>query len=157
MAVLLILSYASASLVTISSQLPMLIDDVEVYFVSITGVPLLFLGVALLLQVMIATTGMHAVKILTWSSSPFDVTAALVHHAQLTPVPFRRMHNISDLHAGVGPAKPSEIQPSAWHAHRSIRKVIFSLWGLVVAFAGWAALITLIWNITLRSSESYIS
>ncbi|KAJ8589229.1 hypothetical protein M405DRAFT_818360 [Rhizopogon salebrosus TDB-379] len=38
MAVFRILSYASASLVTISSQLPMLIDDIEVYFVSITGV-----------------------------------------------------------------------------------------------------------------------
>ncbi|KAJ8592027.1 hypothetical protein M405DRAFT_76370 [Rhizopogon salebrosus TDB-379] len=101
-------------------------------------------------------SGMRAVKILTWSSSPFDVTIALGHHAQLTPVPFRCMRNMSDLQAsGLGsPSKPSETQPSAWHAHRSIRKVILSLWGLVVVYGVWAAVATLLWDVTVRSSES---
>jgi hypothetical protein len=154
MAVLLILSYASASLAT--TWIPQGADSVDSGFISIVGVPLLLLGIALFLQVVIAMSGMRAAKILTWSSSPFDVTAALCHHAQLSPVPFRCMRDMSDLHVGgLGdPAKPSEIQPSAWHAHPSIRKVILSLWGLVVAYAVWAPLATLIWNITVLHSAS---
>jgi hypothetical protein len=155
MAVLLTLSYTSASLVILSSD-PLLITwngDVT-YFVSITGVPLLLLGIVMLFQVVIALSGMCAVKILTWSSSPFDVTAALVHHAQLTPVSLRCMCNsmTSDLDVGGGPSRPSEIQPSAWRAHPSIRKVILSLWGLVVAYAGWAMLAAIIWNIFFHNS-----
>ncbi|KAJ8590752.1 hypothetical protein M405DRAFT_896005 [Rhizopogon salebrosus TDB-379] len=85
---------------------------------------------------------MRAVKILTWCSSPFDVTAALVHYAQLILVPLRCMRNVSDLDVSRGLSMPSETQPSAWHAHPSIWKVILSLWGLVLACAGWAALAT---------------
>ncbi|KAG1822942.1 uncharacterized protein BJ212DRAFT_1264057 [Suillus subaureus] len=83
---------------------------------------------------------MRAVKILTWSSSSFHLAAALFHHTKLIPVPFRCMRAVSDLDVLVGPAKPSDTQPSAWHAHPSIRKVIMSLWGLVAAYAGWATL-----------------
>ncbi|KAG2132055.1 hypothetical protein DEU56DRAFT_447582 [Suillus clintonianus] len=89
---------------------------------------------------------MRAVKILTWSSSPLDLTAALVHHTQLTPIAFRCMRCVSDLDANGGPAKPSETQPAAWHAHPSIRKVVIFLWGIVVACAGWAALVMYIWH-----------
>ncbi|KAG0698872.1 hypothetical protein DFH29DRAFT_1017075 [Suillus ampliporus] len=99
------------------------------------------ISVALLLQAVIALSGMRAVKILTWSSSPFDLTAALIHHTQLTSVPFRCMRGVSELDAEGGLARPSETQPSAWRAHPSIRKVIISLWGLVVAYAGYAVLI----------------
>jgi hypothetical protein len=157
MAVLLILSYSSASLVTISSEFTTIIGDVEVTtnMVAIMGLPLLLLGIALFLQVVIAMSGMRAAKILTWSSSPFDVTVALGHYAQLAPVPFRCMRNMSDLYVGGlgGPVKPSEAQPSAWQAHRSIRKVILSLWGLVVVYAVWTVLATVIWDITVRRSE----
>jgi len=38
-------------------------------------------------------------------------------------------------------------------AHPSIRKVIMSLWGLVVACAIWAVLVTLIWNNTFRKNQ----
>ncbi|KAG0704290.1 hypothetical protein DFH29DRAFT_849312 [Suillus ampliporus] len=112
----------------------------------ILGLPLLLLGVALLLQVVIAWSGMRAVKILTWSSSSLDLTAALIHHTQLTPVPLRCMRAMSNMDVYEGPAKPSHTQPSAWHAHPSIRKIIISLWGLVVACAGWAALVTYFYN-----------
>ncbi|KAG2153853.1 hypothetical protein DEU56DRAFT_771314 [Suillus clintonianus] len=105
-----------------------------------------FLVDGLLLQVVIALSGMRAIKILTWSSSPFDLTAALVHHAQLTPVLFRCMRGVSDLDVDGGPARPSETQPSVWHAHPSIRKVIISLWCLVVACAGWGVLILHIYD-----------
>ncbi|KAG1780431.1 hypothetical protein EV702DRAFT_1194570 [Suillus placidus] len=138
-AVLLIISYSSASLVVCSNEDSTPLKDEE--GLAIAGLPLLILGVALLLQVMIALSGMRAVKVLTWSSSPFDLTAALVHHTQLTPATFRCMRCVSDLDTNGGPARPSETQPSAWHAHPSIRKVVISLWGIVVACAGWAVLV----------------
>ncbi|KAG2158224.1 uncharacterized protein EDB93DRAFT_654994 [Suillus bovinus] len=152
-AVLLIISYTSATLIVCPDSHNML--PTQALFgdgVSIAGLPLLFLGVALLLQVMIALSGMRAVKILTWSSSPFDLTAALVHHTQLTPATFRCMRRVSDLDVDEGPAKPPETQPSAWHAHPSIRKVVISLWVIVAACAGWATLVIYIWN---HFGESY--
>ncbi|OJA09475.1 hypothetical protein AZE42_10830 [Rhizopogon vesiculosus] len=167
MAVLLILSYTSTLLVVLSSKF-VTANSVGVDIFSfnsltiqvyITGLPLVLLGVTLLFQVMTAWSGIKAVKILTWSSSSVDMTAALVHHMQLTPVslynpfptpvPFRCMRGVSDIDAYGCPAKPLETQPSAWHAHPSIRKVILSLWGLVVACAVWATVNTLILNIDL--------
>ncbi|KAG2070430.1 hypothetical protein BDR04DRAFT_1155650 [Suillus decipiens] len=143
MAVLLIISYSSVSLITSFDDLHGITAPISgpyIYPFTILGLPLLILGIALLLQVVIAWSSMRAVKILTWSSSPFDLTAALVHHTQLIPVPFRCLRAVSDLDLYGGPAKPSDRQPSAWHAHPSIRKVIMSLWGLVMAYAGWATL-----------------
>ncbi|KAG1857296.1 hypothetical protein C8R48DRAFT_659593 [Suillus tomentosus] len=90
---------------------------------------------------MIALSAMRAVKILTWSSSPFDLAAALVHHTQLTPTTSRCMRRVSDLDTYGGPAKPPETQPSAWHAHPSIRKVVIFLWVIVTACAVWAAIV----------------
>ncbi|KAG1858262.1 hypothetical protein C8R48DRAFT_834861 [Suillus tomentosus] len=147
-AVLLIISYSSASVVICLDQnytetsFPTVVSE----GIAIAGIPLLILGVALLLQVNIALSGMRAVKILTWSSSPFDVTAALVHHTQLTPATFRCMRRVSDLDMYGGPAKPPETQPSAWHAHPSIRKVVIFLWVIVAACTGWAALVMYIWG-----------
>ncbi|KAG1863728.1 hypothetical protein F4604DRAFT_1657322 [Suillus subluteus] len=144
-AVLLIISYSSASLVVC-------LDSSMTYAdLAIAGTPLFVLGVALLLQVMIALSAMRAVKILTWSSSPFDLTAALVHHTQLTPATLRCMRCVSDLDTDEGPAKPSEIQPSAWHALPSIRRVVISLWVIVAACAGWAALVTYMSHKHLKS------
>ncbi|KAG1902829.1 uncharacterized protein F5891DRAFT_1185959 [Suillus fuscotomentosus] len=86
--------------------------------VIITGFPLLILCVALL-QVMIALSGMRAAKILTWGSSPLDLTTALVHHTQSITTTFWCMRRVSDLDKYGGPATPPETQPSAWHAARS--------------------------------------
>jgi hypothetical protein len=170
-AVLLIISYSSASLVVISDyeySAPTSLPYAE--GIALAGIPLLTLGVALLLQVTIALSGMRAVKILTWSSSPFDLTAALLHHTQLTPTTLQCMRCVSDLDTEGGPAKPSEIQPSAWHAHPSIRKVVIFLWVIIAACVGWAALVTWIshfnsdavplttktWSFLLNESSSYI-
>jgi len=156
MAILLILSYTFSSLVT--SYFGFTYNDSEgamitIYTCRIAGLPLLLLGVALLLQVVIAFLGIQSVKILTWSSSPFDVTAALVYHIQLTPVPLRCMRGVSDVDVHGGPTEPLEVQPSAWDAHPSIRKVIMSLWGLVAACALWAALVILLWNYIFRKDD----
>jgi len=157
MAILLILSYTFSSLVIPSSPMRTITSGysggIMMIRYFIVGLPLLLLGVALLLQVVIASLGIRAVKILTWSSSPFDVTAALVHHIQLTPVPLQCMRGVSDVDVHGGPMKPFEVQPSAWHAHSSIRKIIMSLWGLVVACGVWAALVVLIWNSTFRKIQ----
>ncbi|KAG2737301.1 hypothetical protein P692DRAFT_201066770 [Suillus brevipes Sb2] len=106
---------------------------------------------------MIALSGTRAVKILTWSSSPFDLTAALVHHTQLTPATFRCMRCVSALEADGNPARPSETQPSAWHAHPSIRKVVISLWGVVAACAGWAALVMYLSHKYSGTASTYYS
>ncbi|KAG1902877.1 uncharacterized protein F5891DRAFT_132276 [Suillus fuscotomentosus] len=150
-AVLLIISYSSSSLIVcVDQRVPYEFTDGSIIqgsgSVAIAGIPLLILGVALLLQVIIALSAMRAVKILTWSSSPFDLTAALVHHTHLTPATFRCMRRVSDLDTYGGPAKPPETQPSPWHAHPSIRKVVIFLWVIVAAYAGWAALVMYIWN-----------
>ncbi|KAG1807973.1 uncharacterized protein BJ212DRAFT_1384723 [Suillus subaureus] len=145
--VLLVISYSSASLVVcLDYQIPSHTPIIFPARIAFAGLPLIILGVALSLQVMIALSGMWAVKILTWSSSPFDLTAALVHHTQLTPATLRCMCRVSDLDTYGGPTKPPEIQPSAWRAHPSIRKAVFSLWGIVAACAGWAALVMYIWG-----------
>ncbi|KAG1872329.1 hypothetical protein DFJ58DRAFT_722265 [Suillus subalutaceus] len=167
MAILLIISYSSASLVTLTESWMEIIGSSDngyevdqiftVYSTSILGLPLLLLGVALFLQVVIAWSAIRAVKILTWSSSAFDLTAALVHHTQLIPVPFRCMRAVSNLDVHGGPAKPSDKQPSAWHAHPSIRKVIRSLWGLVLACAVWATLAMYFYNKYKSSSSSMIT
>ncbi|KAG1820090.1 hypothetical protein EV424DRAFT_1402809 [Suillus variegatus] len=151
-AVLLIISYSSASVIICLNQNNLETSPRE--GISIAGIPLLILGVALLLQVIIALSGMRAIKILTWSSSPFDLTAALVHHTQLTPAAFRCMRRVSDIDTYEGPAKPPETQPSAWHAHPSIRKIVVFLWVIVAACAGWAALVMYIWD-RLFANVSY--
>ncbi|KAG1787688.1 uncharacterized protein HD556DRAFT_1501354 [Suillus plorans] len=131
-AVLLIVSYSSASLVVCMNFIVWIPAGYD--GVTITRFPPLILGVALLRQVMIALSGMRAAKILTWSSSPFD--PALVHHTQSIPATFWCMCRVSDLDTYGGPAKPLDTQPSAWHAHPSIRKVDISLWVIVAACAG---------------------
>ncbi|KAG1772319.1 hypothetical protein EDD22DRAFT_860515 [Suillus occidentalis] len=79
MAVLLIISYSSVSLVTLSDDSTFVMRSGQVVYPSnIFGLPVLLLGVTLLLQVVIAWSGIRAVKILAWSSSPFDLNAILV-------------------------------------------------------------------------------
>lgn len=151
MAVLLIISYTSSSLVVFDNSTPTS-NDSSTISVAVAGFPILLLGVALLLQTVIALSGLRAVKILTWSSSPFDLTAALVHHMQLTPVPFQCMRGLSK--RGAGPTKPSKSQPSAYAAHSSIEKVVMSLWMLVLACAVWGAITTFVLNGIYGTSSS---
>ncbi|KAG2335276.1 hypothetical protein BDR05DRAFT_1007002 [Suillus weaverae] len=67
------------------------------------------------------------------------------------------MRCVSDLDTNGGPARPEETQPSAWRAHPSIRKVVISLWGIVVACAGWAALVMYIWDTHLSLSSMILN
>jgi hypothetical protein len=141
MAVLLIISYTCSSLIAFHNSTPTS-DDSEAASVAVAGFPILLLGVVLLLQAVIASSGLLAVKILTWSSSPFDLTAALVHHMQLTPVPFRCMLGVSECDRG--PSKPSKSQPSAKAAHASIRKVAEFLLMLALAYLIWGGVVSFV-------------
>src|SRR6267154_3001377 len=134
-AALLIISYSSASLVVLSSLYHM-----STSMFASQGYLSCCWGVGRLLLVVIGSSGLQGVKTLTWSSSPFDSTAALVPHTYSAPVPFRCMRGVSDPCMDKDSAKPSETQPSAWHAHASIQQVIISLLGLVIACAGRAML-----------------
>jgi hypothetical protein len=79
---------------------------------------------------------------LTWSSSPFNMTAALVHNQKLTRFNSRCMCCVSDQGVDPCPMNPSNTQPSAWHAHFSIRMVVICLWAVVVSYATWAGMVT---------------
>jgi hypothetical protein len=137
MVLLLILSYSSSSVVISYNY-----SQSQGVTSAAVGLPIFVLGVALLLQVVIALLGMRRAEILTWSSSPFDITIALVHNKKLTRFDSRCMCCVTDQGVDACPVKPSNTQPSAWRAHPSIRKVIVSLWGVVVACAGWAGIVT---------------
>lgn len=141
MALLLIVSYSSSLLVALSVDMDSSsgVADAELA-ICISEVPLIVMGVALLLQAIIALASARAADILTWSSSPFDITAALVHHAHVVPEPGQCMHGVGD-NAPPGPRVPSRAQPSAWRAHSSVRKVVMTLWALVVVCVVWGVVI----------------
>lgn len=142
MAILLIVSYSSSLLITLSVDMGSSsgVADAE-YAVCVSEVPLIVLGVALLLQAVLALASVRVADILTWSSSPFDITAALVHHAQILREPGRCMYGVGD-EKRQGPVRPSVKQSSAWGAHRGVRKVVITLWLLVAVCIVWGLIIT---------------
>lgn len=139
MGILLILSYVSSSLVFLYGH-AVNISNFDARTLILPP-PLIILGVALTLQCMIAFAGMRKVNILTWSSSPFHTTAALLHHGQLTRKRGKCMHGVSHFRSFRGPQTPSELQPSAWQAHNSVKKVVIVLWSLAPACAIWGFII----------------
>ena len=143
MGLLLVVAYSSAILVTLEVDVESPGGGGTTTLIYISNVPLLVLSVTLLLQSALAVVSMTSANILTWSSSPFDITAALVHHTQIIPVQGRCMHGITDVDEDT-PLFPREKQPSAWQSHSSIRKVIFSLWALVVACFIWGIVVACI-------------
>jgi hypothetical protein len=141
MAILLIASYSSSLLVALSVDMDSSSGVAGTGIaVCVSEVPLIVLGVTLLLQAIIALTSAWSADILTWSSSPFDITAALVRHGQIIREPEQCMRGVRD-HAARGPVAPSPKQPSAWGAHPSVRKVVTTLWVLVVACIAWGFII----------------
>ena len=156
MAILLVVSYSSSLLVTLSVDLDSStgVADNE-HAICVSDVPLIVLGVAILLQAIIAVASARSADILTWSSSPFDITAALVHHAQIIPEQGQCMRGVGD-HAPRGPATPSQKQPSAWDAHSSVRKVLMTLWVLVLICIVWGFVVVYLSDHSMsRTMESW--
>lgn len=137
MAILLIMSYVSSSLVFVTSGCP---SNWALYpywcGTCLTPVPILILGIVLLLQVVIAFYCLRKAKILNWSSSAFDTTMALLHNGQLTRTSGRCMHSVTHK-ALYGPKAPSKSQPSAWHAHPSVNKILIVIWSTVLVCTIW--------------------
>jgi hypothetical protein len=154
MAVLLIVSYGSSALVFIPFQSLVVVNSREQWwFTCIFAPPVLILGTAIMLQAIIAMAGIYHARILTWSSSPLDTTAALLHDGKLIHIPGRCMHNVVDSAVYLGPRPPSERQPSAWEAHASVRKIIVLLWCSVLGCAVWYCIVEILWVKLFRASK----
>jgi hypothetical protein len=147
MAILLTLSYVSSTLVFIPFQSEVVEDSLEEWwFTCIFAPPVLILGSVIMLQAIIAMAGLYHTRVLTWSSSPLDTAAALLHHGKLTRVHGRCMHNVVDSPLCHEPRPPSAQQPSAWEAHPSIKKIIVVLWCLVLGCAVWCCIVEIVWT-----------
>ena len=144
MAILLIMSYVFSSLVFIPVQSDA-VSPQKWWNTCIFAPPVLMLGIVLLLQAMIAVAGISQTRILTWSSSPLDTTAALLHDGRVFRRSGRCMHNVLHSTTYPGPRRPSNFQPSAWQSHPSIKKIVIILWCLVFACGLWSVIITAVW------------
>ena len=134
MGTLLVLSYISSSSVITPIQ-------PDVYSVIFTPLPLLTLGIAIVLQTVFAFFSMRTARVLTWNSSPFQTTAALLHHNQLIHISGKCMHNVLSSDAFTDPCTPSVLQPSAWQAHPAIKRIGITLWFLGPVCLIWSGVV----------------
>src|SRR5882762_5606107 len=158
MAILLIMSYVSSSLVFVTSGCPGWASEPRPpnwCGTGLTPVPILILGIVLLLQVVIAFYCLRKAKVLTWSSSAFDTTMALLHNGQLTRTSGRCMHSVTHK-ALYGPKAPSKSQPSAWHAHPSVNKILIMIWSTVLACVIWGGMTIAIFRRYYRYSQIHL-
>ena len=146
MATFLILSYVSSSLVFTPGKtiiVPALYPGPQAvhWTIVVLSTPIITLGLTLVLQTVIVCLGLRRATILTWSSSPFHTTAALLHHNQLIHKPGKCMHSVSHSDPFINPCTPSVFQPSAWQAHSSIKRIVIALWCLGLACAVWSGVV----------------
>ncbi|KAJ3908164.1 hypothetical protein F5879DRAFT_398589 [Lentinula edodes] len=124
----------------------------------VSAVPILVLGISIVLQASIALAGIHYTRIITWSSSPLVLLAAILREGQVTRVPGRCMCSVLEIKGSTAepyPKKPSLIQPSAWKAHRGIRRVIRALWLSVVVCGVWGGVIVAAWHGDTQSVSNF--
>jgi len=146
MAVLLIISYVSSTLVFIPFKSQVVENSLEEWwFTCVFTPPVLMLGIVIMLQAIIAIAGLYQARVLTWSSSPLDTAAALLHDGKLIHIPGRCMHNVLDDNIYLGPRPPLKCQPSAWEAHAGIRKILVLLWCIVLSGAVWYCIVEILW------------
>ncbi|KAJ3801135.1 hypothetical protein GGU11DRAFT_275949 [Lentinula aff. detonsa] len=115
----------------------------------ISAIPILILGTAIIVQACIALAGIRYTRIITWSSSPIDSLAAIIREGAVSRVAGRCMCSVLDVKGSTTekqPKKPSPIQPSAWKAHRGIRRVIRALWLSVMVCGAWGGIIVAAWH-----------
>ena len=146
MAMLLIASYVSSSLIFIPMQSDVSSTSPQEWWnTCIFAPPVLVLGIVLLFQAVIAVAGITQTRVLTWSSSPLETAAALLHEGRLFRRSGRCMHNVLHITTYPGPRRPSELQPSAWQSHPSIKKIIVILWCLVPVYGICCIVSTVFW------------
>ncbi|KAG8993650.1 hypothetical protein FRB94_010502 [Tulasnella sp. JGI-2019a] len=100
--------------------------------------PPIILGAMLVLQAVLSLIAFYNTRVPTWSSSPLDVTSALVYHGYVRHRPQRCMRSVSkikDLPAD--PTRPLLRQPSPWSSHKTISRIVWLVWGTLVVWVGW--------------------
>ncbi|KAG8880105.1 hypothetical protein FRB97_001091 [Tulasnella sp. 331] len=134
----LILSYAASSTMILRDEIwvgNVVSGSGEWYGVSVISfVPPILLGGAFLIQALLGLRALRSTQVSTWSSSPLDMTSALIHHGYIRHSPDRCMLSVTDADTQTGDAvRPSPLHPSPSAAHPSIRRVVGLLWTLAVA------------------------
>ncbi|KZP31885.1 hypothetical protein FIBSPDRAFT_1037064 [Athelia psychrophila] len=155
MAVLLVVLYAASSMILPrykyeykDGELQHAPNDSDQPTLSIWPIPLIVLGAALLLQVIIAIIGVltspHGIQ--TWSASQFDVTAAAIRHVP-TPInyrPNRCMLSVRERGDNSLSLIPRTKQPSPWKSHPRVQKVVwFTLMFVPAYIIGGATVVQL--------------
>lgn len=172
--ILLILAYTASNLCLKSyPRLEVGPDDTDrdkygAIFLSSYGlfsIPILFVGIAIFIQSILGLIAFYSTHIPTWSSSPLDVTSALVHIGGVQPRSRRCMQSVAGVmksplsatytphdspNSLESPIYPSSIQPSLWMSHPHIRRMVWASWGLVGFTCAWG----LITNITYRFNRA---
>jgi hypothetical protein len=151
MLMLLVLSYSSASYITMATKIKAedLLSNspshsnIEAITPSYTA--FLVLGVSLLIQAVIAITAMKETPVKTWNSNCLAVAEALMEEDQgLRFQPGNCMRGVGDKR-GDGPLEPLERQISAWTAHPQARWVVIFCWSPILVCGALSAVSTHFW------------
>ncbi|KAF7974732.1 hypothetical protein HWV62_11407 [Athelia sp. TMB] len=160
MAVLLVASYASSSMIFPRDTWDADADQQkEQPSLAIWPIPLIVLGAVLLLQAIIAITGVltSPTGIQTWSSSQFDLTAAAIrdHNTPIEYHPGRCMMSVRDRRSAPTPLLPSRNQPSPWNSHPRVQKVMWFTWMFAPAYIIGGAVIVQLTRSSLYKGLSW--
>ncbi|KAG8994525.1 hypothetical protein FRB94_009822 [Tulasnella sp. JGI-2019a] len=132
----IIFSYAASSTVFLHGQI---FADIASSSPSVISFfPPIVLGVTLVLQAALGLIAFFNTHVLTWSSSPLDVTSALIHHGYIHHRSKRCMRSVSKTNVlSTDPIRPLSRQPSAWSSHKTVPRVVWFVWSSLVVWTGW--------------------
>ncbi|KAG8859059.1 hypothetical protein FRB96_004629 [Tulasnella sp. 330] len=99
----------------------------------ISFLPVLILGIALTLQAVLGLIAYHKTTVHTWSSSPLDVSSALVHHGCMKHRSDRCMRSAASTDDTTA-IRPSPHQPKPWACHKSVSRVVYLVWITAIVF-----------------------
>ncbi|KAG8880643.1 hypothetical protein FRB97_000646 [Tulasnella sp. 331] len=101
----------------------------------ISFLPVIILGTALTLQAVLGLIAYHKTRVPTWSSSPLDVSSALVYHGYIQRRHDRCMRSAARTdHSTDTPVQPSSRQPKPWACHKSVPRVVYLVWTTAALF-----------------------
>ncbi|KAG8846769.1 hypothetical protein FRB96_001794 [Tulasnella sp. 330] len=113
--------------------------DINLGFSIISFVSPMILGVALVVQAALGLVALFRTPALTWSTSPLDVTSALISHGSIRRQQKRCMRSVSKtLDMSFDPIRPSPQQPSLWASHQLVAPMVCILWSMAVLWLAFA-------------------